>query len=115
MHMMALRKRSSTPRYLYYHTDEFKLQHVYQALNISGPVNLRTAPPAEDQEAWFRELTKAENQGCSHVKFMLSYPELYKTNTTLGQLCIKAFFDILWNYQERAFLTLDIWEGAKPN
>ena len=56
-----------------------------------------TAPPLHLQSLLLEELSKPENQGCAHVRLMMTYPDLYGVPLWVSQAAIRTYFKVLWN------------------
>eukprot|EP00882_Tetradesmus_deserticola_P015588 GHRQ01016612.1.p1 GENE.GHRQ01016612.1~~GHRQ01016612.1.p1 ORF type:complete len:210 (+),score=71.23 GHRQ01016612.1:131-760(+) len=72
-----VQKVASPKRPFYFHTDESKLGSLFAAVSNAGikpkPVVFPAVMPADPKAAaiWLQYLSKAEYQGCGHVRLML--------------------------------------------
>ncbi|KAF6260218.1 hypothetical protein COO60DRAFT_1508167 [Scenedesmus sp. NREL 46B-D3] len=98
-----MQKVASPKRPFYFHTDEGKLASLFAAVSAAGikpkPVVFPVVMPTDPNEAriWLQHLSKAEYQGCGHVRLMLYLPEEYglQSNYVPTEL-IKQFFAYWW-------------------
>lgn len=91
-------------RPFYFHNSDGRLKTAFdQYATIIGkrPATLpRVEPKNKTQaEAWYEVLSAADNQGCGHVKLIMTYPEKYGLAGEEGKMStwlIKAFFKYWW-------------------
>ncbi|WIA22068.1 hypothetical protein OEZ85_004413 [Tetradesmus obliquus] len=98
-----VQKVASPKRPFYFHTDETKLASLFSAVNNAGikpkPVVFPAVMPSDPKAAaiWLSYLSKAEYQGCGHVRLMLYKPQEYGLSSNyVPQELIKQFFSYWW-------------------
>jgi len=62
-------------------------------------------PPFHIQDALVQALSEPHNQGCAHLRLLMTYPSQYGVDPKLASWAIRAFFRILWIKSEAAGLT----------
>jgi hypothetical protein len=99
---------------VFLHTDNIKIAKIVRDLNITWDVAAGVVPDVAIQPALLDALTAPENQGCSHLKYMMMNPAEYGVNPNVAKLLMRAYFETLWKDSVRAkHLEFTIFQGQQ--
>lgn len=80
--------RDISPMYL--HTDQHTVELIYARMGLRSDTRLRSMNDSQ-QRSFTALATKADYQGCGHIKLMMSHPEKYGVSLNLAERVLKQF------------------------
>lgn len=85
------------PEKFYMCTDDQAIDHLEKDMGMTVSLDTLKNPKPANQEDLLNYLGKPDNQGDSHLKRLLKFPQHYAIRGQLVQHVIRAFFKILWD------------------
>lgn len=99
---------------VFLHTDNIRISKVTRDLNVTWDAAGGVVPDHSIRPALLDALTAPENQGCSHLKYMLMYPDEYGVNPNVTRAVLRSYYETLWTDSVRArHLQFEIFQGQQ--
>ena len=76
-------------------TDDAAVSHLQRELAVEG-LNLNN-PRSQLQTDALNALTSPENNGDSHLRMLLRYPDMYSIDVNIVKMAITSFYKLLWD------------------
>jgi len=88
-----INENNSPERPFFYHTGQ---DYLINALNYMGQTSFPYVRPINNLSTWLDALSDVTAQGCSHLKYMLLEPEIYKVPYGVVRSAIKTVYKLQW-------------------
>jgi len=76
-------------------TDDAAVSHLQRELAVEG-LNLNN-PRSQLQTEALNALASPENNGDTHLRMLLRYPDMYSIDVNIVKMAIKSFYKLLWD------------------